>query len=227
MRTFFAIVHKDAESSYGASFPDLPGCFSAADDEHDIYPNAQQAVSLYMADIDEIPQARSIAALMSMPDVRKEIASGAFLIAIPLITSMRKERYNVMLEPSIAETLNVVAKASGVSRSEYISDAIVAKLISQQHAIKPLALAKGMKIGGHNSTGSQVASAAAKVMASKTASKQEKSVAASALTQKGSTEQTGAKVASSAGKILKSKTASKSAKSAAASALSQKTKKRA
>jgi hypothetical protein len=77
------------------------------------------------------------------------------------------------------------------------------------------------------STGSKVASAAAKVMHSKTASKAEKSVAASALTQKGSTEQTSARVASSAGKILKSKTASKDAKSAAASALAQKTKKRA
>jgi len=77
------------------------------------------------------------------------------------------------------------------------------------------------------STGGKVASAAAKVLKSKTATKAEKSVAASALTQKGSTEQTSAKVASSAGKVLTSKTASKEAKSAAASALSQKTKKKA
>ena len=74
------------------------------------------------------------------------------------------------------------------------------------------------------STGSKAASAAAKVLHSKTATKAEKSVAASALTQKGSTEQTSAKVASSAGKVLKSKTASKAAKTAAASALAQKTK---
>lgn len=72
------------------------------------------------------------------------------------------------------------------------------------------------------STGKSVASSAAKVLKSKTASKQEKAVAASALTQKGSNEKTGSKVASAAGKILKSKTASKEAKSAAASALTQK-----
>ena len=77
------------------------------------------------------------------------------------------------------------------------------------------------------STGSKVASAAAKVMQSKTATKLEKSVAASALTQKGSNEQTSAKVATSASKVLMSKTASKEAKSAAASALAQKTKKKA
>ncbi len=77
------------------------------------------------------------------------------------------------------------------------------------------------------STGRKAASAASKVLHSKSATKAEKSVAASALTQKGSKEQTSAKVASSASKVLKSKTASKAAKSAAASALSQKTKKKA
>jgi hypothetical protein len=45
------------------------------------------------------------------------------------------------------------------------------------------------------STGSKVASAAAKVLHSKTASREEKSVAASALTQKGSNEQTSSKFA--------------------------------
>lgn len=74
------------------------------------------------------------------------------------------------------------------------------------------------------STSKKVASAASKVLKSKTATKAEKSVAASALTQKGSTETTSAKVAASASKILRSKTASKEAKSAAASALTQKVK---
>ncbi len=74
------------------------------------------------------------------------------------------------------------------------------------------------------STGKTAASAAARVMKSKTASKAEKSVAASALTQKGSTEKTGKTVASAAAKVLKDPKASKDAKSAAASALTQKKK---
>lgn len=72
------------------------------------------------------------------------------------------------------------------------------------------------------STGKSAASAAAKVLKSKTATKAEKAVAGSALTQKGSNEKTSAKVASSAGRILASKTAGKQAKAAAASALTQK-----
>ncbi len=74
-------------------------------------------------------------------------------------------------------------------------------------------------------TSGRVASGAAKVLKSKTASKAEKAVAASALTQKGSTEQTSAKVAAAASTVMRDPKASKEAKSAAASALTQKTKK--
>lgn len=74
-------------------------------------------------------------------------------------------------------------------------------------------------------TSKRVSSAASKVLRSKSASKAEKAVAASALTQSRSPkETTGKKVASAASKILRSKTASKEAKSVAASALTQKVK---
>jgi hypothetical protein len=74
-------------------------------------------------------------------------------------------------------------------------------------------------------TSKKVSSAASKVLRSKTATKAEKSVAASALTQtKAPNETTGAKVASAAAKILHDPKASKEAKSVAASALTQKTK---
>jgi hypothetical protein len=76
------------------------------------------------------------------------------------------------------------------------------------------------------STSKKVASSAAKVLKSKTATKAEKSVAASALTQKGSKETTSAKVAKTASQIMRDPKASKAAKSAAASALTQKVKKK-
>jgi predicted RNase H-like HicB family nuclease len=31
MRYYHAVVHKDADSAFGVHFPDLPGCFSAAE----------------------------------------------------------------------------------------------------------------------------------------------------------------------------------------------------
>ena len=76
------------------------------------------------------------------------------------------------------------------------------------------------------STGKKVASTASKILHSKTASKAEKSVAASTLTQSRSREVTGKAVASKASKIMADPKASKAAKSVAASALTQKTKKK-
>ncbi|MBB1126245.1 type II toxin-antitoxin system HicB family antitoxin [Thiospirillum jenense] len=45
---FFPIyIHKDADSAYGMTFPDFPGCFSAADQFADIPRMAQEAIELY------------------------------------------------------------------------------------------------------------------------------------------------------------------------------------
>ena len=76
----------------------------------------------------------------------------------------------------------------------------------------------------NEATSSKVASTAAKVLKDPKASKDAKTAAASALTQKGSTEQTGKKAASAAAKVMKDPKASKEAKSVAASALTQKKK---
>ena len=75
------------------------------------------------------------------------------------------------------------------------------------------------------STGKTVSSAAGKVLHSKTASKAEKAVAASALAQTKSKDLTGKAVGSAAAKIMRDPKVSKEAKSVAASALTQRPKK--
>jgi predicted RNase H-like HicB family nuclease len=80
MRPFFALVHLDPGSAYGLSFPDLPGCFSAADEDHEIIPNAREALDLWFED-QPLIEPRGI------EDVRREVVDdlreGAFLIAVP------------------------------------------------------------------------------------------------------------------------------------------------
>ena len=45
MKTYIAIVHKDEDSAYRVTFPDLPGCFSAADRIEDVTPNPAEALA--------------------------------------------------------------------------------------------------------------------------------------------------------------------------------------
>lgn len=81
-----------------------------------------------------------------------------------------------------------------------------------------------VKAGGSmrtGSTGRAAASAAGKILASPSASKRAKSIAASDLAQVGNRKVTGKKAASAAGKTLRSKRSSKATRKVAASDLSQ------
>jgi predicted RNase H-like HicB family nuclease len=54
-----ALIHKDEGTSYGVSFPDVPGCISAGDTFEEAVANAAEALAghlaLMRADGDEIP----------------------------------------------------------------------------------------------------------------------------------------------------------------------------
>ena len=66
MKTYFALANKDPDSAYGLWFPDLEGCFSAADREEDIISNAIEALLLHLED-EEQPQARQVHEIASDP----------------------------------------------------------------------------------------------------------------------------------------------------------------
>ena len=248
MNSYFALVHKEADSAYGISFPDLPGCFSAADDEDRIFQEAQTALTLYASDEEVLPVARLISQLRADVGVKAEIEAGAFLISVPLIVVTKKERYNLMLASDLVEGVDATAETLGVSRSEFVSDAIGQRLARQVGAVvmrrsstggfepysktaskaeKSVAASAMTQKGRKETTSAKVAKTASMVMRDPKASKAAKSVAASALTQKGSKETTSARVAASASKVMRDPKASKAAKSAAASALTQKVKKKA
>lgn len=53
MTYYIGIVHKDADSSYWISFPDLPGCFSAGETLDELERNAIEAIELFRDDQDE------------------------------------------------------------------------------------------------------------------------------------------------------------------------------
>ena len=224
MQTYYALVQKEPDSAFGITFPDLPGCFSAADDEDQVFAAAQTALALYAKDEMELPQARSLAEFRAA--AATEIENGAYVIAVPLITIRRKSRYNLMLPEDVVESVDKTAGVVGISRSEYVSEAILGRLKSQSGSVALVRTRTGELRPVNDATGKKVSSAAAKIMKSKTASKAEKAVAASAMSQTKNSKVSGKAVASSAAKILKSKTASKEAKSVAASALTQKVKKK-
>lgn len=123
MRYFIALVHKDQDSAYGVQFPDIPGCYSAADDMADIVPNAIEALSLYAEDAG-LPKPRSIEKIRADQDVATELASGAFLIAVPLIENDAKVvRANITVELGMLKAIDAVAKSRKLTRSAFLAQA--------------------------------------------------------------------------------------------------------
>jgi predicted RNase H-like HicB family nuclease len=60
-------VHKDRDTSYGVSFPDLPGCISEGDTMDEALANAAEALAghlaLMRADGDAVGKPRSVSAI--------------------------------------------------------------------------------------------------------------------------------------------------------------------
>lgn len=48
MAVYFAVIHKDATSDYGISFPDLPGCVSAASSLEELDIMGREALKLHI-----------------------------------------------------------------------------------------------------------------------------------------------------------------------------------
>jgi predicted RNase H-like HicB family nuclease len=76
MKNYFALVDKDPDSAFGIRFPDIPGCFSAADAAEDIVPNAVEALQLWAEDM-PVPEPSSHEAIVALPDIRNALAEAA------------------------------------------------------------------------------------------------------------------------------------------------------
>lgn len=121
MRHYIALVHKDADSAFGVSFPDLPGVFSAADTEEDIIANAIEALRLWAED-ETMPSPSAIEQIIERDDIRAELAAGAFLVRVPLIEDdSRVVRANVTFEAGTLKAIDAEAARRGLTRSAFLA----------------------------------------------------------------------------------------------------------
>ena len=86
MKPYIAIVHKDENSAYGMTFPDAPGCFSAADEIDDLFAMASEALELWaegmIEDGHRIPATRDFEAIRRDFDWAESFSDAAFVIAV-------------------------------------------------------------------------------------------------------------------------------------------------
>lgn len=122
--TYLALVHKDGESAFGLTFPDIPGCFSAADAEIEILANAMEAIELWAEDAPSMPAPRGIEDIRKDAETAKELANGAYLIAVPLIRNTGKStRVNITLPGGLLDAIDEEAVRRKMTRSAFLAQA--------------------------------------------------------------------------------------------------------
>lgn len=87
MKPYIAIVHQEGDSAYGVTFPDAPGCFSAADEIDDLFAMATEALELWTESMVEfgnpIPPTRDLSEIKVDPEWSESFADAVLVIALP------------------------------------------------------------------------------------------------------------------------------------------------
>ena len=121
MIVYHAIVHKEDDSAWGVQFPDLPGCFSAADELVDVLANASEAISLYLEGASP-PKPSLIESIRQL--AAEDLAQGAFLLAVPyLSTYNRPQRINISIDQGMLAAIDSAASERKLTRSAFLAEA--------------------------------------------------------------------------------------------------------
>lgn len=122
MRHYIGVVHQDGESAYGIHFPDVAGCFSAADDLNELLGHATEALSLHLEG-EDAPHARTLNDIRNDPDVFEDLASGAFLMSVPhIMLEGRSERVNITMDAGLIKAIDKTAKERRLTLSSFLAD---------------------------------------------------------------------------------------------------------
>jgi predicted RNase H-like HicB family nuclease len=120
MRQYIALIHKDAGSDFGVSFPDVPGCVTAGFDLDDAQRMAEEALALHLEglkeDGDPIPEPSSLETVMADQENR----SGVVILVRASQKAARIVRVNMTVPQDELERIDRFADEHGYTRSGFL-----------------------------------------------------------------------------------------------------------
>ena len=120
---YIALIHKEAGSDYGVSFPDFPGVISAGATLDEARAMAEEALGFHVEGIvedgEQIPEPSSLEQVMADAANRDAVA-----ILVPVTaSSSRVVRVNVSLPEDVLAKIDDYARAHGFTRSGFLAQA--------------------------------------------------------------------------------------------------------
>ena len=120
------VIHKDKNSDYGVTFPDIPGCFSVGTSIEEALTMSQEAAECHiegmLLDSEPIPVPTSIESHRENPDYKDGFWA---LVDIDISKlSLKAKRVNITIPERLLNTVDNYARNHGETRSGLLSQAV-------------------------------------------------------------------------------------------------------
>ncbi|MBN9310310.1 MAG: type II toxin-antitoxin system HicB family antitoxin [Devosia sp.] len=125
---YTALIHKDPDTDFGVSFPDLPGCIAVGETLEKALDSAAEALAFHVdgmeQDGDAVPAPRPPDEIMADPALVEDL-KGAVLASVPLVRDLGSTtRINVSLDLGLLQAIDSEAKHRKQTRSAFIASAV-------------------------------------------------------------------------------------------------------
>ena len=122
------VIHKDKDSDYGVTVPDLPGCFSAGSSIDEAIAMAQEAIELHLEGLIEdgeiVPEPGAIEDYQNMRKYRGGV--WAVVSIAPSKLRIAAKRVNITMPERVLDAVDGFARAHNQTRSGLLTEAAVA-----------------------------------------------------------------------------------------------------
>jgi predicted RNase H-like HicB family nuclease len=139
MMNYPIVIHKDADSDYGVTVPDLPGCFSAGSTLDEVLAMAREAIELHLEGLIEegqpVPTPRPIEQSRKDPIYRG--GTWAVVSIDPACLRVNAKRINITMPQRILDAVDRHAAAEYETRSGLLTKAAVRYLAEKRSPAAP------------------------------------------------------------------------------------------
>jgi predicted RNase H-like HicB family nuclease len=128
------VIHKDENSDFGVTFPDLPGCFSVGASIEEAIASSHEAAECHiegmLLDSEPIPVASAIENYKDNPDYKDGLWA---LVDIDISKlSLKAKRINITLPERLLSTVDHYARNHGETRSGLLAQAVTEYMAEHQ-----------------------------------------------------------------------------------------------
>ena len=124
MAEYIAVIHKEKSTAFGASFPDLPGCISAASTLEKLRPMIEESLGLHLEgmieDGEPVPEPSSLDKIVKSKDYVDAVA--VMVVKAPELVGATV-RVNITLPEKTLAQIDRRAASKGMSRSGLLAKA--------------------------------------------------------------------------------------------------------